>query len=143
VVVVATSNVAPSDLYREGLNRELFLPFIALLQERMAVFELTAPRDFRLDSAGSEMRYATPLGPEADACLAAHFRHLAGVKRGERREIASKGRRIVVREAADGVARFSFEDLCARPLGAGDYLKIVAAYHTILLSDVPVLGSDA
>ena len=142
-IVVATSNISPGDLYKDGLNRALFLPFIELLQERMAVFELRAPRDFRLDGAGSERRYVTPLGPEAEACLAAHFRHLTGVRRGERREIANKGRRIVVPEAADGVARFSFEDLCARPLAAGDYLKIAAAFHTVVLADVPVLGADA
>lgn len=142
-VVVATSNVAPVDLYRDGLNRALFLPFIALLQERMAVFELRAPRDFRLDGTGSERRYVTSLGPDAEACLSAHFRHLTGLKRGERQEIVNKRRRIVVPEAAGGVARFSFADLCARPLGAGDYLKIAEKYHTVILSDVPVLGPEA
>jgi cell division protein ZapE len=140
VTVVATSNVPPEELYKDGLNRALFLPFIALIEERMAVFELQAPRDYRLDSAGSERRYVTPLGAEADACLAAHFRHLTGREHGERAEITHKGRRLVVPEAADGVARFAFADLCARPLGAADYLRIAAAFHTVILSDVPVLS---
>ena len=121
VVVVATTNVAPDDLYKDGLNRALFLPFIALLKKHMAVFHLDAQRDYRLDTEGSERRYVTPLGAEADACLDAHFRHLSGVAKGERVELRNKGRRIVVPESAGGVARFSFEDLCGRPLGAGDY----------------------
>ena len=142
VTVVATTNVAPDELYRDGLNRALFLPFIALLKEHMAVFHLDAPRDYRLDSFGTERRYVIPLGPEADACLAAHFQHFSGVSSGERLEILSKGRRLVVPEAANGVARFSFDDLCSRPLGAGDYLKIAETFHTIILSDVPVLAAE-
>lgn len=142
VTVVATSNVAPDELYRDGLNRPLFLPFVDLIVQHMAVFELDAPRDFRLDSTGSQRRYVTPLGAEAERCLAAHFRHLTGVDRGTPGEISNKRRRIPVPEAVDGVARFSFEDLCARPLGAGDYLKIAATFHTIILADVPVLGPE-
>ena len=142
VTVVATTNVAPVDLYKDGLNRALFLPFIALLKEHMAVFHLDAPRDYRLDSTGTERRYVTPLGPEADACLAAHFRHFSGVSRGTRLELLSKGRRLVVPEAAAGVARFSFGELCSRPLGAGDYLKIADTFRTIILSDVPILAPE-
>ena len=127
VTVVATTNVAPDELYKDGLNRALFLPFIDLLKEHMAVFHLDAPRDYRLDATGGERRYVTPLGAEAEACLDAHFRHFAGVAKGERRELDHKGRRIVVPETAGGVARFSFDDLCGRPLGAGDYLKIAEA----------------
>ena len=81
MVVVATTNVAPDDLYKDGLNRALFLPFIALLKEHMAVFHLDAPRDYRLDAAGSERRYVTPLGPDADACLDAHFRRTSAEAR--------------------------------------------------------------
>jgi cell division protein ZapE len=140
VTVVATTNVAPDDLYKDGLSRAHFLPFIALLKERMEVFHLDAPRDYRLDSSGTERRYVTPLGPEADSCLSAHFRHFSGLATGQPQEIASKGRRIVVPEAADGIARFSFDDLCSKPLGASDYLKIADAFHTIVLADVPVLA---
>jgi len=140
VVVVATTNVPPDDLYKDGLNRALFLPFIRLLKKHMRVFHLDAPRDYRLDSAGTERRYVTPLGPPADACLAAHFRHFAGVPRGERGEIVSRGRRLVVPETIDGVARFSFAELCSRPLGAGDYGRIADAFHTLILADVPILA---
>ena len=139
IVVVATSNIAPDDLYQDGLNRSLFLPFIALLQQRLDVVRLDAPRDYRLDSAGTERRYVVPPGPEASACLDAHFRHQTGGDRGERMEIEHKGRRIVVPEAATGVARFAFADLCTRPLGAGDYLRIAEAFHTMILADIPVL----
>jgi cell division protein ZapE len=141
VTIVATSNIAPDDLYAGGLNRVLFLPFIALIKEHMTVFHLDAPRDYRLDASGSELRYVTPLGREADACLNAHFRHLTGCERGTPRELTVKGRRIVVPEAVDGVARFSFDELCARPLGAGDYLRIAAAFHTLIIAGIPVLGS--
>lgn len=141
VTLVATSNIAPDDLYREGLNRPLFLPFIDTLKRHVSVFHLTAPRDYRLDASGTERRYVTPLGPEADACLDAHFRHLTGRERGERRQLSHKGRGIVVRQAADGVARFTFDELCRQPLGAGDYLKIAEAFHTIILADVPVLDA--
>lgn len=142
VVVVATSNVAPHDLYKDGLNRALFMPFVALIEERMDVFHLDAPHDYRLDSEGGERRYVVPLGPEADACLDAHFASLTGHRHGEPSALHNKGRTIAIREAAAGVARFTFEELCARPLGAGDYLKIAEAFHTLILSDVPVLQPE-
>jgi cell division protein ZapE len=142
VIVVATTNVAPDDLYKNGLNRGLFLPFIALLKERMAVFHLDAPRDYRLDSEGSERRYITPLDREADACLDAHFLHLTGRQHGEPMELVNKARRIAVPEAADGVARFDFEQLCSRPLGASDYLKIAERFHSVILAHLPILSRE-
>ena len=138
--IVATSNTAPEDLYKDGLNRALFLPFIALLQERMTIFHLGGTRDYRLEGSGSGPRYVTPLGPAADAALAAQFRRLSGAEHGSRVELAHKGRRVAVPEASNGVARFGFADLCARPLAAGDYLKIANAFSTIILAGVPVLG---
>jgi cell division protein ZapE len=141
MTVVATSNLAPDELYANGLNRALFLPFIALLKERMEVFHLDAPRDYRLDNIGAQRRYVTPLGPEADACLDAHFRRLSGADHGSPCELRVRGRRVRVPEAADGVARFSFDDLCARPLGAGDYLKIAATFHTLIVDRIPVLDA--
>jgi cell division protein ZapE len=140
VTLVVTSNVPLADQYKDGLNRALFLPFIALLEERTESFRLDAPRDYRLDGSGSLRRYVTPLGPEADACLDAHFHHLTGRAHGALTEIVHKGRRIVVPEAVDGVARFRFADLCARPLGAGDYLEIAEAFHTLIVADIPALG---
>ena len=142
VVVVATTNVAPDDLYKDGLNRALFLPFIALLKARMSVFHLDAPRDHRLNSEGGERRYVTPLGDDADACLDAHFRYLSGEAHGAPAEIAFKGRRIVVPEAREGVARFKFEDLCSRPLGAGDYFQIAERFSTIIVAAIPILSAE-
>lgn len=142
VVVVATSNVAIDRLYEGGLNRALFLPFIALLKQHMASFHLDAPEDFRAGKGGPEPLFLTLPGREAERRLTGHFRRLTGRERGERLELRNKGRRIVVPEAADGVARFHFDDLCARPLNASDYLKIAHAFHTLIVSDIPVLGPE-
>jgi cell division protein ZapE len=140
VTVVATSNVSPDDLYEDGLNRALFFPFIALLKQHMAVFRLEAPRDFRLDDAGTERRYVTH-GPEAPAILRAQFRDLAGRERGIPRKLPHKGRSIDVPEAADGVAFFRFEELCGLPLAASDYLRLADEFHTIVLAGVPMLDA--
>lgn len=142
LTLVATSNVAPDDLYKNGLNRALFLPFIDLIKSHMDVFHLDAPKDFRLEKLSSEPVYLTPLGLKADLVLDAHFERLSGVRKGETVMLASGSRRIAVSEAANGVARFSFEELCCRPLGASDYLKIARAFHTVIISDVPVMSPD-
>ena len=141
VTVVTTSNVSPDELYKDGLNRALFLPFIALLKQHMAVFQLEAPRDFRLDDAGTQRRYVTPLGPEAEAVLRAQFRHLDGRERGIPRKLPHKGRSIDVPEAGDGVAFFRFEELCGRPLAASDHLRLADEFHTIILAGVPTLDA--
>jgi cell division protein ZapE len=140
VTVVATTNVAPDDLYKDGLNRALFLPFIALLKTHMSVFHLDVPRDYRLDSEGTERRYVTPLGPEADACLDAHFHHLVGSERGAPMEVANRGRRIRIPEAAGGVVRFEFGELCSQPLSAEDYSRIAERFHTLILAGIPILS---
>ena len=142
VTIVATSNVAPDELYAGGLNRALFVPFIGMLKEHMAVFHLDAPRDYRLEKAADEPIYVTPLGPRARACLDHHFSNLIGTTGAEPRSIAFRGREIAVPAAADGVARFSFDELCARPLAAADYLKIAEAFHTVIVDDLPVLTPE-
>ncbi len=139
VTIVATSNVPPDELYDNGLNRALFLPFVALLKDRMGIFHLDAPKDFRLDALTSQPVYVVPGGLKADDILDDHFCRLTGLSKGEPAEIAHKGRIISVPEQARGVARFSFDGLCRRPLAAADYLKIARAYHTIILSDVPIM----
>ena len=106
----------------------------------MTIFHLDGPRDYRLNGTGAERRYVTPLGPQAEAALTTHFRRLSGGRVGRPAEIESKGRRVLVPEAAAGIAKFEFEDLCSKPLGSGDYLKIADAFHTIILADVPVLN---
>ena len=142
VTIVATSNVPPDELYKNGLNRSLFLPFVALLKDRMDVFHLDAPKDFRLEALTSQPLYIVPGGLKADDILDGHFCRLTGVRKGELAEIAHKGRLISVPEQARGVARFSFDGLCRRPLGAADYLKIARAYHTIILSDIPIMDDS-
>ena len=142
VVVVATSNVAPDDLYKDGLNRALFLPFVALLKERLEVVELDARTDYRLQKLRRAPVYYTPLGPEADAALDAAFLALTGHERGEPMTIELLGRRLDAPQAIDGVARFDFDALCRRPLGAADYLKLAQRFHTIILDRIPRLGES-
>ena len=139
VLVVATSNVQPDDLYKNGLNRALFVPFIDLLKDNMTVMRLDARTDFRLEKLKGVDVYHTPLGEEATAEMDAAWHRLSGVDRGEACELVVKGRAVHVPEAHAGVARFSFAALCESPLGAGDYLKIAHGFHTILIDDIPML----
>ena len=140
VVVVATSNVAPDDLYKDGLNRALFLPFIALMHERLEVVELGARTDYRLEKLKRAPVYYAPIGPKADAALDAAFRALTGHDKGEPAEIELFGRRLDVPQAIDGVARFDFDALCRRPLGSADYLEIAQRFHTVVLDRIPRSG---
>ena len=142
VVVVATSNVAPDDLYKDGLNRALFLPFIALLKERLEAVKLDARADYRLEKLTRAPVYYTPLGPKADAALDAAFLALTGHERGEPARIELLGRLLDVPQAIDGVARFDFDSLCRRPLGSSDYLKIAQRFHTIILDHIPIIAAS-
>jgi cell division protein ZapE len=139
--VVATSNVAPDDLYRNGLNRELFLPFIDLLKANMGVAELDARTDFRSEKLDLGEVYLSPLGPPTAKALDDLWLALTGGRRGDAAAIPFRGRRIEVPHAVDGMARFGFADLCERPLAAADYLAIAERYHTILVENVPVMGA--
>src|SRR5271157_5445525 len=141
VVVVATSNVAPDDLYKDGLNRALFLPFVALLRERLDIVELDARTDYRLEKLARAPVYYAPIGPKADAALDAAFRALTGHDKGEPARIELLGRLLDVPQAIDGVARFDFDALCRRPLGSPDYLEIAQRFHTLVLDRIPVLSS--
>ena len=139
VVVVATSNVAPVDLYKEGLNRALFLPFIDLLDKRMEIVRLDAATDYRLQKLEQAPVYYAP--PD-DAAMDAAFLMLTGVARGEPAELARLGRVVAVPQAEAGVARFGFDALCRAPLSAGDYVALAALYETILVDHVPALAQD-
>jgi cell division protein ZapE len=139
VVVVATSNVEPDDLYKDGLNRALFLPFLALLREHMDVVRLEAPKDFRLEKLSSQPVWYVPADEDAEVALDNSWQRLTGTLSGEPAEIAAKGRVIRVPEAARGVARFSFPQLCGQPLGAADYLRIAREFHTVILENIPVM----
>ena len=142
MVVVATSNFAPERLYEDGLNRDRFLPFIGLLQERLAVEGLAGTTDYRLARLRDLATYHQPLGPATDARLEQAFTALTDGAAGEPALIAVGSRRLEVPRAARGVAWFDFEALCEQPLGPADYLALTLRYHTVLLSGVPRLTPD-
>ena len=140
VTVVATSNVAPDDLYKDGLNRQLFQPFIGLLKEKCEVFELDARTDYRLEKQDSLRVYFAPLGSRADAAFEASWRHHTGGREVQADSIRRKGRTINIPAAVDGAARFTFEQLCEQPLSAADYLAIAHRFQTIFIEGVPMMG---
>jgi cell division protein ZapE len=139
LVLVATSNSPPEELYKNGLNRALFLPFVDLLRKKADVVHLAALKDYRLEKLEEAPVYVTPLGPEAKAALDRVWHRLTGTDRGRPTGLPLKGREIAVPEAELGVARFSFADLCQKPLGAGDFLKIARSFHTVLVDGIPVI----
>jgi cell division protein ZapE len=138
-VVVATSNVAPEDLYKGGLNRALFLPFIAEISEHMDVMRLDARTDFRLEKLVGVKMWLVPADAEADAALDKAWAKMTGNAKCKSRDIAIKGRVLHVPCSSHGVARFSFADLCEKPLAASDYIRLARDYHTILVDHIPVM----
>lgn len=140
IVVVATSNVIPGDLYKNGLNRNLFLPFIKMLDEQMEVVELDAAEDYRLLKLAGRPLYFSPSDAAAKKQMDEMWLSLTGVSEGAPQQLAVMGRQVEVPEAANGVARFSFADLCEKPLGANDYLTIARTYHTVMIDEIPALG---
>ena len=142
VVVVATANVPPDELYKDGLNRALFVPFIAMLNARMDLVRLAARTDFRLEKLAGQPVWYVPDDARADAALDQAWRRLTGGEHGSAREITLRGRSIHVPRAFMGVARFSFHDLCEQPLAAADYLRIAREFHTIIIDHVPAMTYD-
>ncbi len=140
VVVVATSNALPGDLYRNGLNRQLFLPFIDEIEDRLDVIELASACDFRLAKLSGHRLYFSPNDAAARAALNEHWFRVTGLSKGYHSEVDVKGRTIDIAQAAMGAARFSFADLCEKPLGPRDYLALARDFHTIFVDDIPVLG---
>ncbi|MBV6488477.1 MAG: cell division protein ZapE [Pseudorhodoplanes sp.] len=139
VVVVATSNVAPDDLYRDGLNRGLFLPFIDLLKRHMTVQRVDARTDFRLEKLVRGKVWHVPDDAAAATALDATWTRLTLGDGGAPVTLTIKGHPLHVPRAAHGAARFSFHDLCEQPLGAADYLRLAREYHSIVLDHVPVM----
>src|SRR5260370_1279328 len=139
-VVVATSNVAPDDLYKGGLNRALFLPFIAQISDHMDVLRLDARTDFRLEKLVGVKMWLVPADHNADAALDRAWARMTGNAKCKPRDISIKGRILHVPCSADGVARSSFADLCEKPLGASDYLRLAHDHHTIMVDRIPVMG---
>ncbi len=142
VVVVATSNSAPDRLYWNGLNRQLFLPFIGLIEANMDVVELVSAKDYRLDKLSGRPLYFSPCDARAAAEIEAHWVRLTGARPATSALVDVKGRHVTVPLQSMGVARFDFADLCEAPLGSLDYLHIARAFHTVILEGIPVLTPD-
>ena len=138
-VVVATSNVTPGDLYKGGLNRALFLPFIDQITDHMDVMRLDARTDFRLEKLQGAKTWLVPSDAEAEFALNRAWGRITGRAPCKPRDIAIKGRKLHVPCSAHGVARFSFADICEKPLAASDYLRLAHDYHTILVDRIPVM----
>ena len=142
VVVVATSNSAPDDLYEGGLQRERFLPFIALLKEKLDILELDGETDYRRLRIRDLALYHTPLSPAASQSLAEAFARLTDGAAPAPTSLVIQGRDVALAKAAKGVAWLSFDELCRQPRGAADYLAIATHFHTVLLDGVPAMTRD-
>jgi len=148
VKIVTTSNRPPADLYKDGLNRELFLPFSALIEQRMLVVAVDGPTDYRLDRLEGVEVWHVPNGPEATAALSRAFFQLTDYPVEDRAKVPSEelavggGRTLHVPKSLKGVAVFSFRRLCGEPRGAADYLAIARRYHTVIIVGIPVMNRD-
>jgi cell division protein ZapE len=142
VVVVATSNVAPDDLFKGQPGRDAFLPFIALIKQRLDVVMMDAGRDFRRERMRGMRTWLVPADARADRELDRAFAELTGGAEGKPETLWVMGRKFVVPLAADGVARFDFETLCGAALGPGDYLALATKFHTLILDGIPRLSPD-
>ncbi len=139
VLFVATSNVAPDNLYYNGLNRELFLPFVQVLKAHVRVINLDAKTDYRLEKSNLQHVYVTPLGLEANERMDQAW---ALVLQGHKEmpdELSIRGRLIHIPRSGAGCARFDYQDLCVKPLAAAEYLALGERYHTIFVDNVPVM----
>jgi cell division protein ZapE len=142
VVLVATSNRPPDDLYKDGLNRQLFLPFIALIEARCEVVDVAGPRDFRLDRLRGARLWFTPADPDNARAFDDLWREMTRVGRETGAVVEVLGRRLEFPHAAGGLVRATFDELCARPLGPQDYLAIAERFHTVFLEGLPRMDSS-
>ena len=141
-VIVTTSNLPPDELYKDGLNRSLFLPAIKLMKSSFDVISLASPTDYRLGRVKAWESFVTPLGPQADAHVQKIWERLTDVPNGEPSEIPVIGRSLHVPESAHGCARFSFAELCEAPLGPPDYLALANHFQTIFVEGIPALKTS-
>lgn len=148
VCVVTTSNRPPRDLYKDGLNREHFLPFIALIEKELDVVELNGPTDYRLDRIGGMASWHSPIGPEATAQVRELFFRLTDFAPEDAEHVPSAdldlggGRTLHVPKSLKGVAVFSFKRLCKEARGASDYLAIAREYHTVIIVGIPQMNRE-
>jgi cell division protein ZapE len=138
-VIVTTSNRVPDDLYKDGLNRQLFLPFIQLIRDHMAVWHLTGPTDHRQNRLQGDRVWFSPIGPPARTAIDTIWRDLTG-GRSEPLTLNVKGRALIVEKFHNSVARMNFYDLCGRYLGPADYLALAAELKVLILEDIPCLS---
>ena len=141
-ILVATSNVEPDDLYRDGLNRDLFLPFVGLLKRHVEIVPLDSLTDYRLEKDSGLPVFRHPLGAEADRAMDAAWRRETAGEAVTAQAVSFRGRTIPVPQAAGRLARFSFAELCEKPLGAADYLEILSHYDTLFVDHIPFLGAE-
>ncbi len=139
VVVITTSNRVPDDLYKNGLNRDIFVPFIELIKDRMEVVELASPTDYRQDRLARNAVYFSPTNAESRAAMNEVWQDLAGGK-AEPLVLRVKGRDVVIPAFRNGVGRASFHELCGQPLGPADYLMIADAVRVLMLDDIPTMS---
>ena len=139
VVCVTTSNRPPDDLYKDGLNRQLFLPFIAYLKEHLIVHDMQSETDFRQNRMSGAQVYFTPLNSVSSQGVEELWRDLTG-GRDIRHSLQVKGRSLDIPRYHNGVGRLSFYDLCGKPLGPADYLTLAEALRVIVIDDIPQLG---
>ena len=137
VTLVATSNVLPDDLYKDGLNRQLFLPFIALLKQQCEVASLPSEQDYRRLKFSGQQVYAFGTGPEVQAAMDKLWLRITGGEPGVPGTVESIGRQIPVPLMALGAARFAFADLCEKPLGTRDFVRIAHHFDSVLIDNVP------
>jgi len=148
VTIVTTSNREPCELYKDGLNREHFLPFIALIERELDVLPLNGPVDYRLERLGGMPTWHTPLGDHATAQVREAFFRLTDYSPEDAEHVPSAeldlggGRSLHVPKSLKGVAVFSFKRLCGEPRGAADYLAIAQAYHTVIIVGIPKMGVE-
>ena len=149
VTVVTTSNRVPADLYKDGLNRQLFLPFITMIEQKCDVITLDGPTDYRLERLAGAATWHVPNGPAATAAMSETFFRMTDYPVEDRARVPTEtlhvpgGRTLHVPKSLKGVAVFSFARLCRKPLGAGDYLAIARHFHTVFLVGIPVMGIES
>lgn len=143
VTLVATSNIAPDDLYKDGLQRDRFEPAIDLIKTHAHVLHMQGDIDYRLRFLENAETYLTPPGPEADQSLSNDFAHVAPETGSDDAPLEIEGRHIRTRRLADGVVWFDFDEICGGPRSQNDYIELASCFHTVLVSGIPVFGEEA